>query len=364
MKTALGWRLRHRSRCFVRYALTRTILAATVQPQQLFFQRASFSGQKYDELYDETPSTGDDPICSGGKVGRKGRLRLKDREPKTDFAAMTSAEFETSERDNQGAAIRATQVGAGVNLCLAAGKGSVGYIIGSTGLMADGVNHLGDLLCDAVVWYTVIESRKGATADRPWGMGKLEPLGALTVGALLMATGLGIGYSAASAAYDMLTLQIAVGASVAPVAVSEVQHNLHGMALGISGFSIVGKEVLYRYTIAAGTRANSAVVVANAWQHRSDAIVSSAVFVGLVGSMLGVPLLDPLAGLLVSGVIVKQSFTTTIDALKDLSDMPAPKHETEQLIATCLRCVSQSAVYHHFFILPFTNIPPPKKNSV
>lgn len=339
----------------MRYALNWTSLAVVAaQPQHSLFQRAYFSGHKYDEFYDDSTSTGDEAICSGGKVERKGKLRLKDREPKTDYSAMTRAEFEISERDNQGAAIRATQVGAGVNLCLAAGKGSVGYIIGSTGLLADGVNHLGDLLCDAVVWYTVIESRKGATADRPWGTGKLEPLGALTVGALLMATGLGIGYSAASAAYDMLTLQIAVGASVAPVVVSEVQHNLHAMALGISGFSIVGKEVLYRYTIAAGTRANSAVVVANAWQHRSDAIVSSAVFVGLVGSMLGAPLLDPLAGLLVSGVIVKQSFTTTIDALKDLSDMPAPKHETEQLIATCLRCVSQNGGVHmyHLHILP------------
>ena len=48
--------------------------------------------------------------------------------------------------------------------------------------------------------------------------------------------------------------------------------------------------------MAAGTKANSAAVMANAWQHRSDAIVSSAVFVGLCGTMGGVPLLDPLAG--------------------------------------------------------------------
>jgi cation diffusion facilitator family transporter len=286
-------------------------------------------GSKYDEeLYDETNEE--------TRVGKKGKLRLKDRDAKIE--AQAQKDMDAVDRENQTAAVRATQVGAVVNLCLAAGKGSVGYLIGSTGLAADGVNHLGDLLCDAVVWYTVIESRKGATADRPWGMGKLEPLGALTVGALLMATGLGIGYSAASSAYDMLTLQLAVGAAVVPQdAVVEVQHNLHSMALGISGLSIVGKEILYRYTIAAGTKANSAVVVANAWQHRSDAIVSSAVFAGLVGSMLGFPLLDPLAGLLVSGVIVKQSFSTTIDAFKDLSDMPAPKHETEQLVATCLR---------------------------
>jgi divalent metal cation (Fe/Co/Zn/Cd) transporter len=56
----------------------------------------------------------------------------------------------------------------------------------------------------------------------------------------------------------------------------------------------------------AGEKANSAAVVANAWQHRADVSTSSAVFFGLIGSMLGYPLLDPLAGVLVAGVIVRQ----------------------------------------------------------
>ncbi len=47
-------------------------------------------------------------------------------------------------------------------------------------------------------------------------------------------------------------------------------------------------------------------MVANAWQHRADVSTSSAVFVGLIGSMMGYPLLDPLAGILVAGVIVRQ----------------------------------------------------------
>ena len=45
---------------------------------------------------------------------------------------------------------------------------------------------------------------------------------------------------------------------------------------------------------------------ANAWQHRSDACVSLAVLVGLLAAMNGYPILDPMAGILVAGVIVKQ----------------------------------------------------------
>jgi hypothetical protein len=44
----------------------------------------------------------------------------------------------------------------------------------------------------------------------------------------------------------------------------------------------------------------------NSDDNRSDAIVSGAVFVGLAGSMAGYPVLDPIAGVLVSGLIAQQ----------------------------------------------------------
>lgn len=70
-----------------------------------------------------------------------------------------------------------TKVGAVANMGLAISKGTVGYAISSTGLIADAANSLGDLLSDAVVYYSVTEARKRATPDRPWGRGKIEPLG-------------------------------------------------------------------------------------------------------------------------------------------------------------------------------------------
>lgn len=57
--------------------------------------------------------------------------------------------------------------------------------------MADAANSAGDLLIDAVVFYTIKESRKKATPEMPWGRGKIEPLGALTIGGVLLATGAG-----------------------------------------------------------------------------------------------------------------------------------------------------------------------------
>ncbi len=250
----------------------------------------------------------------------------------------------------QGEAIRATQMGAIANLLLAGGKGVVGVSVGSTGLIADGINSLGDLLSDAVVWYTVIESRKKATPERPWGRGKLEPLGALTVGALLLTTGLGIGYNALAVAIDMGTVMVPalekihflfnIGGSERELlehAMTPDKNNLMYVALGVSCTGVAVKEALYRYTLRAGQRANSAAVIANAEQHRADVIVSSAVSVGLVGTLFGMPILDPLAGTMVAGVIIRTAYTTSISSLRDLSDVPADTEETQLLIMECLK---------------------------
>ena len=54
-----------------------------------------------------------------------------------------------------------------------------------------------------------------------------------------------------------------------------------------AGASVAIKEGLYWATLAAGKRANSKVVIANAWHHRSDAMSSLIAIVGVGGAMAG-----------------------------------------------------------------------------
>lgn len=72
------------------------------------------------------------------------------------------------------------------------------------------------------------------------------------MGALLLATGAGIGYSASLAAYEML-FPLSQVAEVMPSvleAIPEERSNIENIAaLGISGTSILAKEVLFRYTL-------------------------------------------------------------------------------------------------------------------
>ncbi|KAJ1432794.1 hypothetical protein B484DRAFT_447574 [Ochromonadaceae sp. CCMP2298] len=321
-------------------------------------------------------------IKAAGRPNQRGLYEDVDEAEKELRAAKHAAQHAAHQK-----AMQVTQVGAAANLALAISKGTIGLSVASTGLVADAANSLGDLLSDAVVYYTVSEARKRATPDRPWGMGKLEPLGALSVGGLLLLTGAGIGYTALLAALDAaaatelisphlagiistgdivrLLNDLAIGGAVdtasgvASSVLSDAGEICSGLpdassssasvthsefsdpvksyaALGVSGLSIMIKEMLFRYTLKAGQEAHSDAVVANAWQHRADVSISTAVFVGLIGSMAGYPILDPIAGTLVAGVIMRQGAVTVRDSMRDLSDAPASAAETSMLRDTCL----------------------------
>ena len=65
------------------------------------------------------------------------------------------------------------------------------------------------------------------------------------------------------------------------------------LAAGAAGLSIAAKEALFRVTVKIGQQAKSKVLIANAWHHRTDAISSVVALGGIIGSMAGMPLLDP-----------------------------------------------------------------------
>jgi cation diffusion facilitator family transporter len=100
------------------------------------------------------------------------------------------------------------------------------------------------------------------------------------------------------------------------------------LALFGAAISIALKEILYRYTLRAGRRIKSQLVVANAWHHRSDALSSVAVLLG-VGCARIKPewhICDAFAALLVSFFIIKVGLEILGSSLHELSDAaPGPE---------------------------------------
>jgi len=213
---------------------------------------------------------------------------------------------------------RVTVVGALVNTFLILLKFSTGIIGNSQALVADAVHSFSDLFTDAVVLYGIRAGRKPPDEDHPFGHARIETLASAVVGIALIATALYIGIEATSNIYHH----------------NEYHPTL--LALLGAGVSIVLKEALFHYTIRVARGIKSQLIVANAWHHRSDALSSVAVFMGVAGTQINPSwhMLDAFAALLVSFFIVKVGLKILRNALREFTDT-APQPEIIVKIRKC-----------------------------
>ena len=108
------------------------------------------------------------------------------------------------------------------------------------------------------------------------------------------------------------------------------------IALYVAVFTLLSKEFLFRYMLHAAERVRSSMLVANAWHARSDAASSLVVALGIVGNLMGYPLLDPVAALIVGFMVGKMGWEFAWNALSDLMDRSATQEQIDQ-IHTLLR---------------------------
>eukprot|EP00658_Telonema_sp_P-2_P023461 TRINITY_DN19402_c0_g1_i5.p1 TRINITY_DN19402_c0_g1~~TRINITY_DN19402_c0_g1_i5.p1 ORF type:complete len:307 (-),score=68.84 TRINITY_DN19402_c0_g1_i5:918-1838(-) len=201
------------------------------------------------------------------------------------------------------------------NLGLSGVKAATGVYTGSAALIADAGHSLSDLFSDIVTLWAVKVARRPADSHHPYGYGKYETIGALTVSGVLLLTAGGLGQHSLLAMMETMN---------GPWFNPELQPITMGpLALAGAGAGIGVKEWLYRITHAAGKKYRSNVLIANAWHHRSDALSSIVAVGGIAGTLAGVPMLDPAGGLIVSGMIGKVAVDIGREAVQELSDSSA-----------------------------------------
>ncbi len=217
------------------------------------------------------------------------------------------------------AARRSTWVSVVVNLCLTVLQITAGVFSKSQALIADGIHTLSDLVADFVVLLASHHAGKDADEGHPYGHHRYETAASLVLGLLLLAVGVGMLWAA------VLKLQ-------SPEAIPEV----HSLALWVAGGALVSKELLFRYMLAVAKRVKSSMLVANAWHARSDAASSLVVGVGILGNLLGYPILDPIAALVVGLMVTKMGWGFGWDALHDLMDRAVDEAEVAAIRQTLL----------------------------
>lgn len=215
------------------------------------------------------------------------------------------------------AASRSTWVSVAVNLGLTVVQIVVGVLAKSQGLIADGIHSLSDLVADFVVLIANHHSQKDADDDHPYGHHRYENAASLVLGALLLAVGVGMLWSA------LMKIEH-------PESIPQV----HIVALWVAGGALLAKELLFRYMLAVAKRVKSSMLVANAWHARSDAASSLVVGLGIIGNLAGYPLLDPIAAAIVGFMVGKMGWEFGWDALHDLMDRAADDEETAAIRLT------------------------------
>lgn len=212
------------------------------------------------------------------------------------------------------AAARSTWVSVVVNLVLTVAQVTIGILAKSQGLIADGIHSLSDLVADFVVLFASHHSKKDADEDHPYGHQRFENAASLALGVLLLAVGAGMLWSA----FHKLE---------APETVQKV----HVVALWVAGGALLAKELLFRYMLSVAKRVKSSMLVANAWHARSDAASSLVVGIGIIGNLLGYPILDPIAALIVGFMVARMGWEFGWDALHDLMDRAVDDEEVEAI---------------------------------
>jgi cation diffusion facilitator family transporter len=204
--------------------------------------------------------------------------------------------------------VRATWLGLAVNLALGLAKLFGGMLGQSYALISDAVNSLGDVFTSAAVILAFRVAQKPADAEHPYGHTRAEAIAGSNVAVLVIVSALLVGWGAIS------------GASGHP-------HEMPPYwTLAIAGANVVIKEALYQYKIRLGRRAGSVAIIANAWDHRADALSALAVLVGLLLVRIGGPrylAFDTVAALFVVVVIVTSASRLLWSSAQELMDAQA-----------------------------------------
>jgi cation diffusion facilitator family transporter len=169
----------------------------------------------------------------------------------------------------------------------AAFQAVVVVVSGSVALLADTVHNVGDALTAVPLGVAFLLLRRGRTRRLTYGYGRAEDFAGLAVVAVIL-------FSAVYAAYE------AIDRLTNP---SPPGYLLATAIAGVVGF--IGNEWVALYRLRAGRRVGSAALVADGYHARIDGVTSLAVVAGVIGVALGFDLADPIAGLLISVVILR-----------------------------------------------------------
>ncbi len=205
------------------------------------------------------------------------------------------------------AGLRAVQLSTAGMFLVSAIQFAIAWIGGSAGLFADALHNFGDVFTTIALWMAFVISSRASNQRYTYGYYRAEDLAGIFIVLVIIA-------SATASAVESIQ-KLTSGNVPTQIFLS--------MAAALVG--VVGNELLAQYKIAVGKRINSIPLVADGQHSRIDGLTSLAAFVGLVGVKLGFPKADPIAGIIITIVILTVVYSTSRSVLQRLLDAIDPR---------------------------------------
>lgn len=222
----------------------------------------------------------------------------------------------------------AAGLGIAVNLALGGAKLAGGVFGDSFALIADSVNSLGDTVASGVVLAALAYAQRPPDDQHPYGHTRAEAVAGASVALLIVLSALWIGFEALR--------QLPV---------------VHGLpapwTLWLAAANVAIKEALFRFKRAVGRSSGSQALLANAWDHRSDAFASAAVLAGLAAVRFGGQRwmwADGAAALLVAAAVAWGGALLFRTSASDLLDRQAEPELVREVAAEAVRVEGVVAV--------------------
>lgn len=234
--------------------------------------------------------------------------------------------MKSGKTDFEKTAMRVSFVSIVMNTILSVLKFLAGIFAGSGAMISDAVHSASDVFSTFIVIIGIKISSRESDKEHPYGHERLECVAAIVLATILAVTGLGIGYTAFTKI---------ISGDYAALSVPGI------LALAAAVVSIFSKEGMYWYTRINAKRIESSALMADAWHHRSDALSSVGALIGIGGAILGYPILDTAASLLICFFIEKAAYDIFKDAVDKMIDK-ACDEETENELKKC--ALSQKGV--------------------
>ena len=226
------------------------------------------------------------------------------------------------------AAMRAAIIGLVINLLLGIVKLAGGVVSQSFALISDAVNSLGDVFTSCVIVGALHFAQRPPDAEHPYGHSRAEGIAATQVALLVFLSAVGVGWEAVR--------RLTLTHDVPPA-----------WTLGLAAANAAIKEALYQYKVRVSRRTGSSALLANAWDHRSDAFCSLAVLIGLGIVRWGGPAwigADEVAALVVVAAILWSAGTLYVRGVRELMDFQADDELVERVRARSLEIAGVQGV--------------------